>query len=91
MFSLLKKWQRRQLAVLSNDKTQDKSSKPFWAQKPAEAFYNKMYPILRDNGVTNLENRKSWPINVVKQAMQELVKEMPSNIFRYIHDIYNLF
>ena len=49
-------------------------------QKPTEAFYNKLYPMLRDKGIAIDGNRRSWPISVMRQVMQELVGETPDNL-----------
>ncbi len=82
MFSLFKKWQQRQqLPSTGSDKAGGAANTKGAAfQKPAERFYSKVYPLLREGGVTNLDNRRAWPLAILKQVMQELVKETPSNI-----------
>ncbi len=83
MFSLFKKWQQRQQLPLS-DKSADQRNTIAAAvafQKPSERFYNKVYPLLRQEGVAHLENRKTWPLATLKQALRELQGETPKNIF----------
>ncbi len=86
MFSLFKKWQQRQQLPAPADKGQqqpannEQQRKGPAFQKPAEHFYSKVYPLLREAGITNLDNRKSWPADILKQALQELIKETPSNM-----------
>lgn len=81
LYSLYKRWQQRQQ---SNDaaakKTSETTSTPTAYQKPSEAFYGKMVPLLRDHGITNLDNRKEWPQAIMKQVHQNLVAETPKNL-----------
>ena len=81
MYSLYKRWQQRQQ---SNDaaakKTNETTLTPTAYQKPSEAFYGKLVPLLRDKGITNLDNRKEWPQSVMKQVHQELAAETPKNL-----------
>ncbi len=83
MFSLFKKWQQRQQLPGGMDKASansNNSNKGVAFQKPTERFYSKVYPLLRESGVSNIDNRRSWPSATLKQAMQELLRETPSNI-----------
>ena len=74
MYSILKKRQQRQQQL---DPKSAAAAAAF--QKPTEAFYNKLYPMLRDKGIA-IENRRSWPISVMRQVMQELIGETPDNL-----------
>ena len=56
------------------------SAHPTAYSKPSESFYNKLLPLLRDHGITNLDNRKEWPASVMKQVQTELKAETPSNL-----------
>ena len=74
VYSILKKRQQRQQQL--DPKAADKAMA---FQRPTEAFYNKLYPMLRDKGVA-IENRRAWPISVMRQVMQELIGETPDNL-----------
>ena len=74
VYSILKKRQQRQQQL---DPKAAAAAAAF--QRPTEAFYNKLYPMLRDKGVA-IENRRAWPISVMRQVMQELIGETPDNL-----------
>ena len=74
VYSILKKRQQRQQQL--DPKAAERAAA---FQKPTEAFYNKLYPVLRDKGVA-IENRRAWPIAVMRQVMQELIGETPDNL-----------
>jgi PI-3-kinase-related kinase SMG-1 len=48
--------------------------------KPSDAFYSKVLPLLRRHGVLKMEDRKAWPISLLKQVLQELVQETPNDL-----------
>ena len=48
--------------------------------KPSEVFFAKLLPLLRKHGVSKMEDRKSWPISIMKQVLQELVQETPKHL-----------
>ena len=81
LYSLYKRWQQRQQ---NNDaaakKTQETTSIPTAYQKPSEAFYAKLVPLLRDHGITNLDNRKEWPLEIMNRVYQILAAETPNNL-----------
>ena len=57
MFSLYKKWhQRRQIKLELTKKGDSSRNIP---QKPADQYYNKLIPLLRDHGINNLVNTLS--------------------------------
>ena len=74
VYSILKKRQQRQQQL--DPKAAERAAA---FQKPTEAFYNKLYPVLRDKGVA-IENRRAWPMAVMRQVMQELIGETPDNL-----------
>ena len=76
LFNIYKKYQIRQQVV--EDAKAKKTTTETKIQKPSEAFYNKLYPLLRDRGV-EIENRRAWPISIMRQVMQELIKETPDD------------
>ena len=81
LYSLYKRWQHRQQ---SNDsagkKTSETTSTPTAYQKPSDAFYGKLVPLLREKGITTLDNRKEWPIEILKEVYQGLATETPKNL-----------
>ena len=43
-------------------------------------LYSKLIPLLRDNGIHNLDNRKEWPLSVMRQVLFELMEETPKDL-----------
>ena len=80
LFSLYKKWQHRRQFTLELIKKTANSRSSNITQKPADQFYNKLVPLLRDQGINNLDNRKEWPVGVLRQVLLELVDETPDNL-----------
>jgi len=78
LFSLYKKWQQRQQQHLENSKKMEEAAKVMG--KPSDMFYSKMLPLLRKNGISKMDDRKSWPISLLKQVLTELVAETPDNL-----------
>ena len=78
LYSLYKRWQHRQQ---SNDsagkKTSETTSTPTAYQKPSDAFYGKLVPLLREKGITTLDNRKEWPIEILKEVLQPNMIQRP--------------
>lgn len=71
------RWQQREAA-----KTTSKSSSNtnLSILRPSELFYNKLNPLLQEHGVKNPDNRKEWPLSVLKQVLTELMAETPSDL-----------
>lgn len=91
LFILYKRWQQRECAMTS--KTGGGNST---IMRPSELFYNKLTPLLKECGI-GLENRKEWPIHVLKKVLEELMKETPKDLLaklvafckkKIIYDIY---
>ncbi|XP_011689275.1 PREDICTED: serine/threonine-protein kinase SMG1 [Wasmannia auropunctata] len=74
LFILYKRWQQRECAVIS--KTSGGNST---IMRPSELFYNKLTPLLKECGI-GLENRKEWPIHVLKKVLEELMRETPKDL-----------
>ncbi|OAD60741.1 Serine/threonine-protein kinase SMG1 [Eufriesea mexicana] len=72
LFILYKRWQQRESAMLN--KTGSSA-----ILRPSELFYNKLTPLLKERGI-GLENRKEWPIQVLKQVLAELMAETPKDL-----------
>ena len=78
MFSLYKKWhQKRQISLELTKKGDSARNIP---QKPSDQYYNKLIPLLREHGIHNLDNRKEWPLPVMRQALMELMDETPNDL-----------
>lgn len=72
LFILYKRWQQRECAM--TNKTSNSA-----IMRPSELFYNKLTPLLKERGI-GLENRKEWPIQVLKQVLAELMNETPKDL-----------
>lgn len=58
------------------------------ALRPSELFYNKLTPLLKEAGVS-VERRKEWPLPLLKQVLQELMKETPSHLLAKLVLLYS--
>ncbi|XP_068618740.1 serine/threonine-protein kinase SMG1 [Battus philenor] len=74
LFALYKRWQNREAAILSA-----KTNKTVNVLRPSELFYNKLNPLLKEAGIST-ENRKEWPVSILKQVLQELTAETPCDL-----------
>ncbi|KAM3958581.1 LOW QUALITY PROTEIN: serine/threonine-protein kinase Smg1 [Aphomia sociella] len=74
LFALYKRWQNREAAILSA-----KTNKTVNVLRPSELFYNKLNPLLKEAGIST-ENRKEWPVSILKQVLQELSNETPGDL-----------
>ncbi|XP_017781881.1 PREDICTED: serine/threonine-protein kinase SMG1 [Nicrophorus vespilloides] len=74
VFAVYKRWQQREALKAS------KNVNTTTVLRPSELFYNKLNPLLVEHGVKNIENRKEWPLVVLKQVLTELMNETPSNL-----------
>nr|NVI76403.1 no-on-and-no-off transient C [Cucujiformia] len=77
IFSLYKRWQQRETAKPSTKNTVANNPTVL---RPSELFYNKLNPLLIEHGVKNIENRKEWPLSILKQVLTELMAETPSDL-----------
>ncbi|KYB28836.1 serine/threonine-protein kinase SMG1 [Tribolium castaneum] len=77
VFALYKRWQQREIAkpFIKNNVNTTAS-----VLRPSELFYNKLNPLLKEHGIKNIENRKEWPLSVLKQVLTELMAETPSDL-----------
>lgn len=73
IFALYKKWQQRDAANLKKDKKQTLS-------RPSEMFMNKLAPLLALHNLKITDNRKEWPLEVLKQVLSELSAETPHDL-----------
>ncbi|XP_047026629.1 serine/threonine-protein kinase SMG1 [Helicoverpa zea] len=74
LFALYKRWQNREAAILSA-----RTNKTVNVLRPSELFYNKLNPLLKEAGIST-ENRKEWPVSILKQVLQELSAETPRDL-----------
>ncbi|XP_056647970.1 serine/threonine-protein kinase SMG1 isoform X1 [Diorhabda sublineata] len=74
VFALYKRWQQREIAK--------PNAKNFNGNvlRPSDLFYSKLNPLLQEHGIKNIENRKEWPLSVLKQVLTELMNETPSDL-----------
>ncbi|KAF5303932.1 hypothetical protein FQA39_LY01717 [Lamprigera yunnana] len=83
VFALYKRWQQRE-ATKANIKLgsgqRSNSNSNIGVLRPSELFYNKLNPLLQEHGVKNPENRKEWPLAILKQVLTELMSETPNDL-----------
>lgn len=48
--------------------------------RPSELFNSKLTPMLIEKGIVNLENRKEWPLSILKDVLLTLMNETPKNL-----------
>nr|NVI76420.1 no-on-and-no-off transient C [Cucujiformia] len=77
VFALYKRWQQREMARLNTKSSVNAAANVL---RPSELFYNKLNPLLQEHGIKNIENRKEWPLGVLKQVLTELMNETPSDL-----------
>lgn len=70
VFTLYKRWQQREAAKSNANNV----------LRPSELFFNKLNPKLQELGVKNSDSRKEWPLSVLKQVLNELMTETPSDL-----------
>lgn len=75
LFGLYKRWQQRE--ALAQASKNGITLLP--VKRPSELFYQKLTPRLKEKGVS-LENRKEWPLQVLREVLQELMAETPSQL-----------
>ncbi|XP_063243710.1 serine/threonine-protein kinase SMG1 isoform X2 [Bacillus rossius redtenbacheri] len=85
LFGLYKRWQQREAnsAYLKGQTTssgQPSSGNSAAVMRPSELFYSKLTPLLKERGIANLDNRKEWPLAVLKQVLTELMDETPKDL-----------
>lgn len=47
--------------------------------RPSELFYAKLTPLLKEAGI-QVENRKEWPLSILKKVLLELMSETPKDL-----------
>ncbi|XP_014676456.1 PREDICTED: serine/threonine-protein kinase SMG1-like [Priapulus caudatus] len=87
LFGLYKRWQQRE-AVAQVLRAQANASAPSQltptVPRPSEIYYNKLTPALKEKGVTNLENRREWPLETMTSVLRELMAETPADLLAKI-------
>eukprot|EP00118_Oscarella_pearsei_P002798 m.11633 g.11633 ORF g.11633 m.11633 type:complete len:3440 (+) comp23529_c0_seq1:72-10391(+) len=83
LFALYKRWQQRE--VIANSQQSKPASvlspiPPATPQRPSELFYGKLTALLKEKGITDLANRKEWPLDCLLKALEHLVAETPSDL-----------
>lgn len=76
LFALYKRWQQRESAMAGVRGAGGNNSA---VMRPSELLYNKLAPLLKERGIP-LENRKEWPLQVLKQVLSELMAETPKDL-----------
>lgn len=76
IFSLYKKWQQREIAKAKKPT----DVKDAAVMRPSELFYSKITPLLAEHKIDVSDNRKTWPVIALRQALDELAKETPKDL-----------
>ncbi|XP_062507559.1 serine/threonine-protein kinase SMG1-like isoform X2 [Corticium candelabrum] len=51
------------------------------AQRPSEQYFSKLKPLLSEKGISaDVNNRKQWPLAVMRQMLDELIAETPGDL-----------
>ena len=74
-----KEWQRRvcKKKNMSNGAADRPKAVP---KRTNDMFYEKILPLLKEAGITNVQNRREWPKTVLRKALVELIKETPREL-----------
>ncbi|XP_058794779.1 serine/threonine-protein kinase SMG1 [Phymastichus coffea] len=71
LFALYKRWQQKESAM--NGKGGG------GVLRPSELFYSKLTPLLKEKGIAS-DNRKEWPLSILKQVLATLMAETPKDL-----------
>ncbi|PNF25697.1 hypothetical protein B7P43_G16148, partial [Cryptotermes secundus] len=85
LFGLYKRWQQRETATVSLRGGQSSTSVqggngPGQVMRPSELFYSRLTPLLKERGISNLDNRKEWPLPILRQVLTDLMDETPKDL-----------
>ncbi|XP_067130817.1 serine/threonine-protein kinase SMG1 [Centruroides vittatus] len=83
LFGLYKRWQQREVTAQALKNQTSSSGNNIVTPsilRPSEIYYNKLTPLLKEKGITNLEARKEWPLTILLQVLQELMNETPKDL-----------
>lgn len=92
IFALYKKWQQRQASNPKKEKATATSStsttttaataaaSPSVILRPSEMYYKKLAPLLAKHNLKTTDNRKEWPLAVLKEVLTELKAETPRDL-----------
>jgi len=83
LFLLYKKWQQREHAYQVSKQQQQQQQQPQQLQRPTEMFYSKLNPLLKEKSTIKnfAEQRQECPISILRQVLDELIKETPNDLF----------
>ena len=93
LFGLYKRWQQREATIVQNKTNSNNGlvnhsgtsnstitgNNTAQILRPSDLFYNKLTPLLKEHGIT-VENRKEWPLNILRQVLTELMEETPRDL-----------
>ena len=81
LFALYKKWQQREAMYMVAKQPQQQQQHAI--MRPNDIYYNKLAPYLKEKGLTVknfTENRQECPAHVLRQVLEELIKETPNDL-----------
>ena len=79
LFGLYKRWQQREACAVASATVLRTGQAAPAVMRPSELFYAKLTPRLKELGVS-VDNRKEWPLATLRQVLQELMAETPSQL-----------
>lgn len=76
LFTLYKKWQQREAIHLAT-----KQNQQIHILRPNDIYYSKLNPLLKEKNIKNFhENRNECPVAILRQVLEELIKETPGDL-----------
>ncbi|XP_055710609.1 serine/threonine-protein kinase Smg1-like isoform X2 [Phlebotomus papatasi] len=74
IFSVYKKWQQREAGKPRKDREISQ------ILRPSELFFSKLSPKLQERGMKVTDPRSTWPLEVLKEVLQELAQDTPKDL-----------
>lgn len=86
IFALYKKWQQRDaanpkkaVAATTSTNATTTTANPILL-RPSEMYYKKLTPLLAKHNLKITDNRRDWPVAVLKEVLAALTAETPRNL-----------
>lgn len=80
IFALYKKWQQRDANNPKKAQTTATTSATTNILRPSELYYKKLTPLLAKHNLKVTDNRKDWPVTVLKEVLALLTNETPRDL-----------
>ncbi|KAJ3672785.1 hypothetical protein LUZ60_006159 [Juncus effusus] len=86
IYSVYKSWQKRthfaqaQLSAASSSNVNNQVPVPPPVPRPADMYYGKIIPALKEKGIRRVISRRDWPLDVKRKVLLDLMKETPRQL-----------